>query len=147
MDNIVIGSLDMEMEMSNVEINMRQHSERKRTIPYPCLDIFSSPRVFAHKIDHESIKLCAYTNPIRANNATKTYQSRFPDPAYLRPFKPTDGLSHSFKAMADAPWPMRPDRPDGPLEIKVLICVCMYNESKNAINLTLKGIYDNLQNL
>ena len=31
--------------------------------------------------------------------------------------------------------------------IKILICVCMYNESKNAINLTLNGIYDNLPNL
>jgi hypothetical protein len=31
--------------------------------------------------------------------------------------------------------------------IKVLICVCMYNESKNAINLTLNGIYENLANL
>lgn len=31
--------------------------------------------------------------------------------------------------------------------IKVLICVCMYNESKNAINLTLNGIYENLPNL
>lgn len=34
-----------------------------------------------------------------------------------------------------------------PLKIKVLACVCMYNESKNAINLTLGGIYDNLDNL
>lgn len=29
----------------------------------------------------------------------------------------------------------------------MLCCVCMYNESKNAINLTLNGIYDNLDNL
>lgn len=29
----------------------------------------------------------------------------------------------------------------------MLACVCMYNESKNAINLTLNGIYDNLPNL
>lgn len=28
--------------------------------------------------------------------------------------------------------------------MKVLICVCMYNESKHAINLTLNGIYQNL---
>ena len=28
--------------------------------------------------------------------------------------------------------------------IKILICICMYNESKNAINLTLNGVYDNL---
>jgi hypothetical protein len=34
-----------------------------------------------------------------------------------------------------------------PLGIKILICICMYNESKNAINLTLSGIYDNLEHL
>lgn len=33
------------------------------------------------------------------------------------------------------------------MKIKVLACVCMYNESKNAINLTLNGIYENLENL
>lgn len=31
--------------------------------------------------------------------------------------------------------------------MKILVCVCMYNESKHAINLTLKGIYDNLKHL
>ena len=31
--------------------------------------------------------------------------------------------------------------------IKILVCVCMYNESKNAINLTLNGIYRNLASL
>lgn len=31
--------------------------------------------------------------------------------------------------------------------IKILICVCMYNESKNAINLTLNGIYENLPHM
>ena len=31
--------------------------------------------------------------------------------------------------------------------IKILICVCMYNESKHAINLTLNGIYKNLQHM
>jgi len=33
------------------------------------------------------------------------------------------------------------------LKIKVLLCVCMYNESKNAINITLNGIYSNLPEL
>lgn len=33
------------------------------------------------------------------------------------------------------------------LRIKVLICVCMYNEGQTAINLTLNGIYDNLPEL
>jgi hypothetical protein len=34
-----------------------------------------------------------------------------------------------------------------PPKIKVIICVCMYNESKNAIELTLNGIYKNLSKL
>lgn len=28
--------------------------------------------------------------------------------------------------------------------VKVLVCICMYNESKNAIQTTLEGIYSNL---
>jgi len=32
-------------------------------------------------------------------------------------------------------------------KMKILICVCMYNESKHAINLTLNGIYQNLKYL
>jgi hypothetical protein len=32
-----------------------------------------------------------------------------------------------------------------PLGIRILMCICMYNESKNAINLTLTGIYKNLE--
>jgi hypothetical protein len=31
--------------------------------------------------------------------------------------------------------------------IKILICVCMYNESKHAINLTLNGIYQNIRHM
>ena len=31
--------------------------------------------------------------------------------------------------------------------LKILICVCMYNESRDAINLTLNGIYKNLSHL
>lgn len=31
--------------------------------------------------------------------------------------------------------------------MKILICVCMYNQSKHAINLTLNGIYNNLKHL
>jgi hypothetical protein len=34
-----------------------------------------------------------------------------------------------------------------PLRIKVLICVCMYNESRIAMNTTLNGIYSNLEKL
>lgn len=31
--------------------------------------------------------------------------------------------------------------------MKILICVCMYNQSRDAINLTLNGIYKNLKHL
>lgn len=65
---------------------------------------------------------------------------------YLRKIDRPDGLIYQLQQMKDF-------RPAGNSEsrerlgIRVLICVCMYNESKNAINLTLSGIYDNLVHL
>ena len=38
-------------------------------------------------------------------------------------------------------------REGGMGRIKILICICMYNEGGNAINLTLTGIYNNLRAL
>ena len=34
-----------------------------------------------------------------------------------------------------------------PLKLKLLICVCMYNEGRQAIQMTLEGIYRNLPKL
>lgn len=96
------------------------------------------------KIDHKSIPLCVYTGPIEANNVSKYYDQKIPELAFLRKIDKADGLINQFKLMNDKPRNYPTERPLG---IKVLICVCMYNESKNAINLTLTGIYNNLEHL
>ena len=36
---------------------------------------------------------------------------------------------------------------EAPLRLKMLICVCMYNEGRQAIQMTLEGIYKNLPKL
>lgn len=40
----------------------------------------------------------------------------------------------------------RPENQEA-LKMKLLICVCMYNEDSTAINTTLNGIYNNLESL
>jgi hypothetical protein len=89
--------------------------------------------------------MCKYTRPIEATNISKIYDQQCPDTNDLKPLALPDGLIYMFSQMN------KPQQLNGntmpPLKIKVLACVCMYNESKNAINLTLNGIYDNLENL
>lgn len=89
--------------------------------------------------------MCKYTKPIEASNIKKISDQQSPDSTDLTSLSLKDGLIYKFAQMN------RPQMIDGmeqaPLKVKVLICVCMYNESKNAINLTLNGIYDNLENL
>ena len=89
--------------------------------------------------------MCKYTGAIEATNIKKISDQQSPDSANLTSLSMPDGLIYKFSQMN------KPQMIDGmeqpPLKIKVLACVCMYNESKNAINLTLNGIYDNLENL
>ena len=61
------------------------------------------------------------------------------DSSFLRKIEAKDGQIYSFKKMGKDRYNIGP--------IKILICVCMYNESKNAINLTLNGIYKNLPHM
>lgn len=121
---------------------MIEMQERHRHLVYPVLNVYTSPRVSQQKIDHKSIPLCVYTGPIEANNVSKYYDQKVPEVAFLRKIDKADGLIHQFKLMNERPKNYPEEKPLG---IKVLICVCMYNESKNAINLTLSGIYDNLE--
>lgn len=109
---------------------------------YPSLNVYSSPRVFQQKIDHKSRPLCIYTGPIEANNVSKFFDQRTPEDIYLRKIDKADGLIYQFSQM-NVQQPGSKET----LGIKLLLCVCMYNESKNAINLTLNGIYDNLPHL
>jgi hypothetical protein len=114
-------------------------------IVYPALNVYFSPRVFQQKIDHRSIPMCKYKRPVEASNIKKIADQMSPDASDLTSLTLADGLIYKFNQMN------KPQMVDGmeqpPLRIKVLCCVCMYNESKNAINLTLNGIYDNLENL
>jgi len=110
-------------------------------IKYPALNVFFSPRVYQQKIDHKSIPMCSYTRPIEATNIAKIFDQQCPDQNDLRELNMKDGLIYQLKQMNKK----RSGEPA--LKIKVLMCVCMYNENKNAIQLTLSGIYDNLRNL
>ena len=83
---------------------------------------------------------------IESTNISKIYDKPCPDTNDLRELTMEDGLIYQLKQMNREirPEPQingRPQRSPKPLKIKVLMCVCMYNESKNAINLTLNGIY------
>ena len=62
--------------------------------------------------------------------------------AYLRKIDVTDGMIWQFQQMKNKPVE---DGRREKLGVRLLICVCMYNESKNAINLTLSGIFNNLE--
>ena len=87
--------------------------------------------------------MCAYTRPVEASNISKIFDQQCPDSNDLRELNLKDGLIYQFKTMNKR----EPQSRSEPLKIKLLMCVCMYNENKNAIQLTLSGIYDNLKNL
>lgn len=112
-------------------------------LKYPALNVFFSPRVFQQRIDHKSIPMCAYTGPVEANNISRIFDLPCPDSNYLRELTLKDGMIYQFKNMTKHDRQGRREA----IKIKVLICVCMYNEGLGAINLTLSGIYDNLKNL
>ena len=88
--------------------------------------------------------LAIYTGPIEGNNFSRYYDQRTPDMAYLRKIDITDGMIYQFQQMKNRIIELDNKKREK-LGIKILICVCMYNESKNAINLTLSGIYENLE--
>ncbi len=115
-------------------MNNRNINDPERLV-YPALNVFFSPRVFQQKIDHRSIAMCAYTRKVEASNIAKIFDQQCPDQGDLRELNMKDGLIYQLKQMNK-----RVKTPEGtkePLKIKVLLCVCMYNESKNAIGLTL----------
>lgn len=114
-------------------------------LTYPSLNVFFSPRVYQQKIDHKSIPMCAYKRAVEATNIAKIFDQQCPDSGDLRELTMKDGLIYQFKQMNKRDENCEKSRT--PLKIKVLACVCMYNENKNAIQLTLSGIYDNLKNL
>lgn len=109
---------------------------------YPSFNAYFSPRFYMDRVDYRSIPMCAYTGKIEATNIAKIHDKPTPPSTYLRELQMSDGLIYQMKRMSL--WDETRQRPP---KIKVIICVCMYNESKNAINLTLNGIYNNLPKL
>lgn len=112
---------------------------------YPVLDVYFSPRIFKDRVDHRNLPMCAYNRKVESTNVGKIYDQPTPNRSDLREFKLTDGLIYQFSGM-NIPS-LGEELTRKPLGIKVLICVCMYNEGQTAINLTLNGIYDNLAHL
>jgi hypothetical protein len=77
--------------------------------------------------------MCAYTRAIEASNISKIFDQQCPDSNDLRELNLKDGLIYQLKQMNKREVNNRSE----PLKIKLLVCVCMYNENKNAIQLTL----------
>ncbi len=83
--------------------------------------------------------MSAYARKIESNNVNTIFNSQKPAPCDLRRFGIRDGLIYQFSQMGE-----RSAAGTEPLRMKLLICVCMYNEDISAINTTLNGIYNNL---
>lgn len=107
---------------------------------YPSLNVVCSPRIFQQKIRTDRISLTRYKERIYANGCRKSYEESLVPTNYLTKFSPDDGMIYNMRNIRSKE---NSEFPVG--SIQILICVCMYNESRNAINLTLNGIYNNLR--
>lgn len=90
--------------------------------------------------------MCAYSRKVESTNVAALYDHPQPNRSDLREFNMSDGLIYQFGAMGNYSR-SNPEIGHERLKLKVLICVCMYNEGQTAINLTLNGVYENLPNL
>ena len=105
---------------------------------FPSLTIYLCPRFFKGSIIVDGrAPLTKYKNRIFANNSQQIIQGDAPDKTSIANFTPDDGLMHSLGEM----YKLDGFKGQG---IKVLICVCLYNESRIALETTLNGIYNNL---
>jgi hypothetical protein len=98
-----------------------------------------SPRVNQQRVNKEQIPLCKYAKTITPD-ITVYNDAKIPDRVDLRVFQPQDGMICNFKEISKDP-----ELKIG--SIKILVCICMYNEGSGAIQQTLEGIYDNLKYL
>ena len=88
--------------------------------------------------------LSKYIPKIAASNFHKLIQDDSIERSEISNFEPADGLVHYLGKLT------KKTKQSGGYYfkgIKCLICVCMYNESKYAIETTLNGIYSNLPHL
>jgi hypothetical protein len=121
-----------------------ENNNRKAT--YPTLNVHFAPRVFKDRIDHRNLPMSVYMHKVESNNVTKLFDQPTPNRSLLREFDLADGLIYQLAEMNNF-HTKNPNSSGKRLRIKVLICVCMYNEGQTAINLTLNGIYENLPEL
>lgn len=105
---------------------------------FPTLTIYQCPRFYKGSIIVDGrAPLTKYKNRIYANNYQHIIQEDAPDKTSISNFGKEDGLLYELGEMR---------KRDGFLGqgLKVLICVCLYNESRRALETTLNGIYANL---
>ena len=82
-----------------VEMNQLNYNDDPNRIKYPSLNVFFSPRVYQHKIYHNSISMCAYTRSVEERNIRKIFYQQCPDSNDLRELNLKDGLIYQFKQM------------------------------------------------
>lgn len=128
---------------TSIQPNEVLNGDDVNRLVYPSLNVYFSPRVYKDRVDHKNLPLCAYNRKIESTNVASLYDQQAPKRHDLREFTLADGLIYQFGAMGS----FSSSQPAEKLKLKVLICVCMYNEGQTAINLTLNGIYENLPDL
>ena len=105
------------------------------------LNIFCCPRFYKGLIIADGrAPLSKYLPRISASNCTKIIHDDTPEKNEISNFEAGDGLVHYLGKLSKR-------RKDGGYYFKgvrVIICICMYNESRHAIETTLEGIYSNL---
>lgn len=105
---------------------------------FPTLTIYQCPRFYKGSIIVDgTAPLTKYKNRIYANNYQQIIQEGPPDKTSIASFSKEDGLLYELGEMC---------KQEGFLGqgLKILICVCLYNESRKALETTLNGIYANL---
>lgn len=119
--------------------------QQSSILSFPSLNIFCCPRFYKGLIVADGrLPLSKYIPKISATNCTKIIQDDTPERSEITNFEASDGLIYCLgkltkKIKQNGGYYFR--------GIKCLICVCMYNESKYAIETTLSGIYSNLEHL
>ena len=117
---------------------------RQQSIIYPIIDVDFMTRVSKERVKNK-VSLLKYTHKILASE-TKYFNQKSTNSDHLKKMSTEDGMVFGFREMLIQHQRSFYDANNkqhyfGP---KILMCVCMYNEGIDAINLTLGGIYNNL---
>lgn len=100
--------------------------------------MYSCPRFYKGSIIADGrAPLTKFKNRIYANNCKQIIQEEAPEKTSIANFDESDKLLYLLGEM-------RRTEGFGNRGIKILVCVCMFNESRAALETTLKGIYAGL---